>query len=145
MRSDYRGGSVDLGDMAPEETVNSSGMRYDLRLPLVAIRGMRCLGAMRRYRPEAGCVPTRPRKRMPSTKIIWTKIDEAPALATYSLLPIVQAYARGTGIEFETRDISLVGRLIANFPERLKEKQRIPDELERLGDLAKTPEANIIK
>ncbi|MEE2792200.1 MAG: NADP-dependent isocitrate dehydrogenase [Acidobacteriota bacterium] len=82
---------------------------------------------------------------MPPTKIIWTKIDEAPALATYSLLPIVQAYTRGTDVEFETRDISLVGRLIANFPEGLKEEQRIPDELGRLGDLAKTPVANIIK
>ncbi len=82
---------------------------------------------------------------MSSAKITWTKIDEAPALATYSLLPIVQAFARGTGVDIETRDISLTGRLIANFPERLTEPQRIPDELTALGDLAKTPAANIVK
>jgi len=82
---------------------------------------------------------------MSSSKIIWTKIDEAPALATYSLLPIVQAFARGTGVEVETSDISLAGRIIANFPENLTEEQKIGDELARLGALAKTPEANIIK
>ena len=82
---------------------------------------------------------------MPSAKIIWTKIDEAPALATYSLLPIVQAYAKGTGVEVETKDISLAGRIIANFPENLTPEQRIPDDLAELGDLAKQPEANIIK
>ena len=78
-------------------------------------------------------------------KIIWTKIDEAPALATYSLLPIVQAYTKGTGIEVETRDISLAGRIIANFPDKLTDEQKIPDYLTQLGELAKTPEANIIK
>jgi isocitrate dehydrogenase len=78
-------------------------------------------------------------------KITWTKIDEAPALATQALLPIVQAYTRGTGIEVVTSDISLAGRIIANFPEKLDEKQRIPDGLSQLGDLAKTPEANIVK
>jgi isocitrate dehydrogenase len=78
-------------------------------------------------------------------KIIWTKNDEAPALATYSLLPIVKAYTRGTGIEVETRDISLIGRIIANFPEKLSDKQKIPDYLTQLGELAKTPEGNIIK
>ena len=62
---------------------------------------------------------------MASSKIIWTKIDEAPALATYSLLPIVRAYARGTGVEVETKDISLAGRIIANFPERLTADQRL--------------------
>ncbi len=82
---------------------------------------------------------------MTTSKIIWTKIDEAPALATYSLLPIVQAYTRGTGIEVETRDISLPGRIIANFPDNLTEDQKIPDFLTQLGELAKTPEANIIK
>jgi isocitrate dehydrogenase len=80
-----------------------------------------------------------------SAKIIWTKIDEAPALATYSLLPIVQAYVKGTGVEVEESDISLAGRIIANFPENLTAEQRIPDNLAILGDLAKTPEANIIK
>ena len=82
---------------------------------------------------------------MTTSKIIWTKIDEAPALATYSLLPIVQAYTRGTGIEVETRDISLPGRIIANFPDNLTEDQKIPDYLTQLGELATTPEANIIK
>jgi isocitrate dehydrogenase len=77
--------------------------------------------------------------------IIYTKIDEAPALATYSLLPILQAFTRGTGVEVETRDISLAGRIIANFPENLSESQRIPDYLTQLGELALTPEANIIK
>jgi len=77
--------------------------------------------------------------------IIYTKIDEAPALATYSLLPIIQAFTRGTGVEVETRDISLAGRIIANFPENLTEEQRIPDYLAQLGEMALTPEANIIK
>jgi isocitrate dehydrogenase len=80
-----------------------------------------------------------------TSTIIWTKIDEAPALATYSLLPIVQAFTKGTGVSVETRDISLAGRIIANFPENLTESQRIPDYLAQLGQLALTPEANIIK
>ncbi|NTW49480.1 MAG: NADP-dependent isocitrate dehydrogenase [Chlorobiales bacterium] len=82
---------------------------------------------------------------MKNAKIIWTEIDEAPALATYSLLPIIQAFAKGTGIEVETSDISLAGRIIANFPENLTESQRIPDNLGQLGELALKPEANIIK
>jgi isocitrate dehydrogenase len=82
---------------------------------------------------------------MSSSKIIWTKIDEAPALATYALLPVVKAYTKGTGIEVETRDISLAGRVIANFPDNLTEEQKIDDELGRLGSLVTTPEANIIK
>ncbi|KAA3616934.1 MAG: NADP-dependent isocitrate dehydrogenase [Calditrichaeota bacterium] len=82
---------------------------------------------------------------MTVSKIIWTKIDEAPALATYALLPIVKAYLKGTGIDVETRDISLSGRIIANFPDRLTAEQKIEDALQQLGDLAKTPEANIVK
>src|SRR3989337_1189682 len=78
-------------------------------------------------------------------KIFWTKTDEAPALATYSLLPIVQAFTKAAGVVVETRDISLAGRIIANFPENLTEAQRIPDHLTQLGELATTPEANIIK
>ncbi|KZZ50623.1 MAG: NADP-dependent isocitrate dehydrogenase [Saccharospirillaceae bacterium] len=78
-------------------------------------------------------------------KIIYTETDEAPALATYSLLPIVQAFTQSAGIEVETRDISLSGRLIATMGEYLQEDQRIADSLAELGDLAKTPEANIIK
>jgi len=80
-----------------------------------------------------------------TSTIIWTQIDEAPALATCSLLPIVRAFTKGTGISVETRDISLAGRIIANFPESLTEAQRIPDNLARLGDLTLKPEANIIK
>jgi isocitrate dehydrogenase len=79
------------------------------------------------------------------TTIIWTEIDEAPALATYSLLPIVQAFTKGTGVSVETRDISLSGRIIANFPENLTPEQRIPDHLAALGELTLRPEANIIK
>ena len=80
-----------------------------------------------------------------SLKIIYTAIDEAPALATYSFLPIIQAFTKGSGISVETRDISLSGRILAQFPERLTESQRIADELSALGELTKTPEANIIK
>jgi len=77
--------------------------------------------------------------------IIYTETDESPALATYSLLPIVQAFSKAAGIDVETRDISLAGRIIANFPDNLKDDQKIGDALAELGDLAKTPEANIIK
>jgi len=80
-----------------------------------------------------------------TSQIWWTKVDEAPALATYSLLPIVQAYLKGSGINVDTKDISLAGRIIANFPDNLTDAQKIPDELSYLGELAKTPEANIIK
>jgi len=79
------------------------------------------------------------------SRIIYTAIDEAPALATYSLLPVIRAFTGAAGIEVETRDISLSGRIIANFPESLTGEQRIPDELAALGELAKKPEANIIK
>lgn len=82
---------------------------------------------------------------MTDSKIIYTQTDEAPALATYSLLPIVQAFTQSSGIAIETRDISLSGRIIAAFPEALTEEQRIGDHLAELGKLATTPEANIIK
>ena len=78
-------------------------------------------------------------------KIIYTETDEAPALATYSFLPIVQAFTRAAGIDVETRDISLAGRIIANFPDKLSDQQKQSDALAELGALAKTPEANIIK
>jgi isocitrate dehydrogenase len=78
-------------------------------------------------------------------KIIYTKTDEAPLLATYSLLPIIRAYAAKAGVDVETRDISLAGRIIAQFPERLSDEQRVDDALAELGGLVKTPEANIIK
>jgi len=80
-----------------------------------------------------------------TSKIIYTKTDEAPMLATYSLLPIVQAFTASAGIDVETRDISLAGRILANFPEFLKEDQKVGDALTELGQLATTPEANIIK
>src|SRR5438067_2166949 len=78
-------------------------------------------------------------------KIIWTEIDEAPALATYSLLPIIRKFTDGCGIAIETADISLAGRILANFPEGLTPAQRVPDWLTQLGELAKRPEANIVK
>jgi len=79
------------------------------------------------------------------SKIIYTECDEAPMLATFSLLPVIQRFAKPMGIEVEKRDISVSGRLIAQFPERLEPEQRIADELTALGELAKTPEGNIIK
>jgi isocitrate dehydrogenase len=82
---------------------------------------------------------------MSTAKIIYTKTDEAPALATYSLLPIVKAFTDAAGIEVETRDISLAARILASFPEMLGEAQRVDDALAELGELAKTPAANIIK
>ena len=82
---------------------------------------------------------------MSTAKIIYTKTDEAPALATQSLLPILRSFTKSSGIEFELKDISLAGRIISNFPENLNEEQRIPDALTELGNLATTPDANIIK
>src|SRR5256886_202728 len=78
-------------------------------------------------------------------KIVYTHTDEAPALATQSLLPIVRAYAAAAGIDIELRDISLAGRILAQFPDRLDEDQRVADALAELGELVETPEANIIK
>jgi len=82
---------------------------------------------------------------MAIAKIIYTKTDEAPALATYSLLPIIQAFTSSLGVEVETRDISLAARILCNFPDYLNESQKVKDALTELGELAKTPEANIIK
>jgi isocitrate dehydrogenase len=82
---------------------------------------------------------------MSKEKIIWTMVDEAPALATYSLLPIVQAFTGAAGVSVETRDISLAGRILANFPDNLTAAQKQGDDLAELGELAKKPEANIIK
>ena len=78
-------------------------------------------------------------------KIIYTITDEAPALATHSLLPIIEAYTSAAGVAVETRDISLSGRILANFPDALTAEQRVSDALAELGDLAKAPDANIIK
>jgi isocitrate dehydrogenase len=82
---------------------------------------------------------------MNNAKIIYTLTDEAPALATYSLLPIVQAFTKAAGCAVETRDISLAGRILAQFPERLGKNQAVGDDLKELGEIAKTPDANIIK
>src|SRR5215831_18603623 len=82
---------------------------------------------------------------MSDLEIVWTKVDEAPALATFSLLPIVQAFVGAAGVKMKLKDISLTGRIIANFPEKLTPAQKINDELAELGQLATRPEANIIK
>ena len=82
---------------------------------------------------------------MSDSTILYTKTDEAPALATRSLLPIIQAFTKSSGIDVELRDISLAGRILANFPDALTPEQQIPDALAELGELAKTPAANIIK
>ena len=79
------------------------------------------------------------------SQIIYTKIDEAPALATHSLLPILQAFTKGSGIELESWDISLTGRIIANFPDKLTDAQKVPDYLTMSGRLCLDPSANIIK
>src|SRR5882724_4325535 len=109
------------------------------------------LRALRRLRMTAFLMTSREvsevvlRVNMSDRKIIWTNVDEAPALASYSLLPIVRAFTKGTGVAVETGDISLAGRILAGFPERLAEGQRVPDDLARLGELTLSPEANIIK
>src|ERR1051326_6656479 len=82
---------------------------------------------------------------MPDLEIVWTKVDEAPALATFSLLPIVEAFVGAAGVKMKLKDISLTGRIIANFPDKLTPAQKINDELAELGQLAMRPEANIIK
>jgi isocitrate dehydrogenase len=82
---------------------------------------------------------------MSDLEIMWTKVDEAPALATYSLLPIVEAFVGAAGVSVKLKDISLAGRILANFPEKLKPEQKVNDELTELGKLTMKPEANIIK
>ena len=82
---------------------------------------------------------------MSKPTILYTHTDEAPLLATYSFLPIIRAFAAQAGVEIETRDISLAGRIIASFPERLAPEQRLEDALAELGKIVETPEANIIK
>src|SRR5262249_23495412 len=83
--------------------------------------------------------------RMPNLEIMWTKVDEAPALATFSLLPIVEAFVGAAGVSVKLKDISLAGRILASFPEKLTPAQRINDELTELGELTLKPEANIMK
>ena len=79
------------------------------------------------------------------SKIIYTKTDEAPALATYSLLPIVNAFTKAVSVVVETSDLSLAARILSAFPEKLKEEQRVNDALHELGELTQNPNANIIK
>ena len=79
------------------------------------------------------------------SRIIYTKVDEAPALATYSFLPIIKAFTKSSGIEMVTKNISLAGRVIANFPENLTDLQKISDDLSELGELTQDPNANIVK
>ncbi|MEL7258493.1 MAG: NADP-dependent isocitrate dehydrogenase, partial [Pseudomonadota bacterium] len=81
----------------------------------------------------------------PNPDIIYTKVDEAPELASASLLPIIQRFAEAAGVSVGTKDISLAGRILATFPDHLKDDQRIADDLAELGKLVKTPEANVIK
>ncbi|KAJ1684408.1 hypothetical protein LUZ63_020163 [Rhynchospora breviuscula] len=106
--------------------------------PRIRLRGMALMGSVERDR--FGVVNS---AKTPG--IIYTHTDEAPLLATYSLLPIIEAYASTAGVEVETRDISLAGRILAQFPDRLTDEQRVDDALAELGALAETPEANIIK
>ena len=80
-----------------------------------------------------------------ASTIIYTQTDEAPALATHSLLPIIRAFTQSSGVVMEKKDISLAGRILANFPDYLNEDQKQNDALSELGELAKTPDANIIK
>src|SRR5215469_10983687 len=84
-------------------------------------------------------------RRVSDLEIVWTKVDEAPGLATFSLLPIVEAFVGAAGVKMKLKDISLTGRIIANFPEKLTPAQKINDELAELGQLTLRPEANIIK
>ena len=79
-----------------------------------------------------------------SPKIVYTDTDEAPRLATYSFLPIIKAFTDTAGVDVEMRDISLAGRILSTFPEKLSKEQTIPDELAYLGNLSQRPEANII-
>lgn len=83
--------------------------------------------------------------RRASTKIIWTHTDEAPALASYALLPVIQRFAKPAGIDIVTSDISVAARILSQFPDKLKPDQRVPDSLAELGEVALTPEANMIK
>src|SRR5262249_35383809 len=89
--------------------------------------------------------PARRGVSMSDLEIVWTKVDEAPALATFSLLPIVEAFVGTAGVTMQVKDISLTGRILANFPEKLTPTQHINDELTELGQLTLRPEANIIK
>ena len=104
---------------------------------MFAVRSSRLINVTRQSRIGVRCMAT--------PKIIYTETDEAPALATYSLLPIVSTFAKKAGIDVVKSDISLSARIIAQFPKHLTAAQRMPDNLAELGEICKTPEANIIK
>src|SRR5262245_24344478 len=124
--------------------------------PLLAVSAprtihLRARGRSHSPRPSMSSFPVGPNNtatrgaRMPNLEIMWTKVDEAPALATFSLLPIVEAFVGAAGVSVKLKDISLAGRILASFPEKLTPAQRINDELTELGQLAMRPEANIMK
>src|SRR5689334_19004916 len=122
------------------------GSAYRASARSLALRRCRAGGA--KTMPSSIAYPHRPRdneRGKQAMKLIYTYTDEAPALATHSLLPIVEAFASQAGVDIELRDISLAGRILAQFPDRLTDDQRVSDALSELGELAKTPEANIIK
>merc|ERR1719174_2323084 len=97
-------------------------------------------------RGAAGPLAARARRAMSTQpKIVWTYTDEAPALATFALLPVVERFTKPAGLAVELADISVAGRILSHFSDKLKPEQRVPDTLSELGDLAKTPDANIIK
>ena len=138
------------GLSAPAIAERAGGQRLDGQdLPPAALRqarrvrprGRRGRGAA----PWADRLSARADRTQRPMKIVYTQTDEAPALATHSLLPIIEAFAAPAGVELELRDISLAGRILAQFPDRLGDDQRVADALAELGELAKTPEANIIK
>merc|ERR1711904_402818 len=95
-------------------------------------------GALSRSQTGLRAATARAARSSSTAKIIYTKTDEAPALATYSLLPIVQAFVKPSGVQMDLADISVAGRIIAHFPERLTPEQRQRDELTELGEIAKT-------
>merc|ERR1719375_426758 len=104
-------------------------------------------GAIRSGFANAGLAAKRSRTRGLATqpKIVWTYTDEAPALATFALLPVVERFTKPAGLAVEVADISVAGRILSHFPEYLTPEQKVPDTLAELGELAKTPAANIIK
>eukprot|EP01065_Artemidia_motanka_P048454 TRINITY_DN77_c0_g3_i1.p1 TRINITY_DN77_c0_g3~~TRINITY_DN77_c0_g3_i1.p1 ORF type:complete len:904 (+),score=370.09 TRINITY_DN77_c0_g3_i1:73-2784(+) len=148
-------GEVDVAELFKQLDVNKDGtieltewldnLPRGTRVKIVerfSADGDEMVNAMDQFLPDAH---RHVRLSVPTGKIVYTYTDEAPALATFSLLPIVRAFTRSSGVLVEEADISLAGRIVANFPEKLTEKQKQTDELSELGSLAKTPSANIIK
>src|SRR6266540_6727606 len=115
------------------------------RRPRERPRDATCGGSARRKAPPLRGYPDGEAMKTETSTIQWTLTDEAPALASYSFLPTVRAFLKGTGIQVESRDISLAGRILANFPDNLADAQKISDHLALLGELTQNPEAIIIK